>query len=73
MFYSYLFCFFGLDYRRGVDEGLGRRCAILKVTKSTSCSARCEQLPDTYILDLLNRKVSVRRHTDLFWLYIYDD
>lgn len=27
----------------------------------------------TYVLDLLHCKVSIRRYTNLFWLYVYDD
>ena len=28
---------------------------------------------DTYIFDLLDSKVGIRRYTDLFWLYVDDD
>lgn len=73
MFYSYLFCFFSLDYRGGVDKGLGCGCAILKINTLAPLSAQSKRQSDTYIFDFLNGKVSVCRHTDLFWLYIYDD
>ena len=79
------FGFFGFDYRGGVHEGFGCGRAVLFVIPSFDVSVGFFLFiffvagrgsggeGKTYIFDFFNGKVCIRRHTDFFWLHVYDD
>lgn len=77
------FGLFGFDYGRCVDEGFCRGCAILDYRHQPQLPPHSNHHQDpsknpsrgfqAYIFNLLDRKVRIRRHTQLLWLHVDDN